>query len=74
MIATNTLAYYRQRAEEARFRAEAAKDPSIRAFFASLSQRYHEIATNLTRAKRPTLSLRVPPTKNNDWIDAYTRG
>ena len=59
MKVTNTLSYYRQRAEEARARAETANDPSIREFFVTLSQRYQAIAVNLTRARQPTLSLRL---------------
>jgi hypothetical protein len=59
MKMTNTLSYYRNRAEEARIRAENATDPSIREFFATLSQRYHAITANLVRARRPTLSLRL---------------
>ena len=70
MKVTNTLSYYRHRAEEARTRAENASDPSIREFFVSLSQRYQTIATNLVRARRPTLSLRLsePPQSINGRI------
>lgn len=59
MKVTNTLSYYQVRAEEARSRAERATDPSIRDFFTTLSHRYQEIAANLRRARRPTLSLRL---------------
>ncbi len=59
MKVTNTLSYYQVRAEEARARAEGAKDPSIRDFFTTLSGRYQDIAANLKRARRPTLSLRL---------------
>lgn len=59
MKVTNTLSYYQVRAEEARDRAERATDPSIREFFTTLAARYREIAANLKRARRPTLSLRL---------------
>ena len=59
MKVTNTLSYYQVRAEEARARAERAKDPSIRDSFTTLSGRYQDIAANLKRARRPTLSLRL---------------
>jgi hypothetical protein len=63
MKVTNTLSYYQVRAEEARSRAERATDPSIREFFATLSCRYQDIAANLKRARRPTLSLRLGQTE-----------
>jgi hypothetical protein len=55
----NSLSYYRHRADEARSRAEAAQDPSIREFFETLSERYQNIAANLMKARRPRLSLRL---------------
>ena len=61
MKVTNTLSYYQVRAEEARSRADRATDPSIREFFSALSGRYQDIAANLKRAGRPTLSLRLNP-------------
>jgi len=59
MKAANTLSYYRHRADEARSRAEAARDPSIREFFETLCERYQRIGENLAAARRPKLSLRL---------------
>lgn len=64
MKAANTLSYYRHRADEARSRAEAAHDPSIRAFFETLCDRYQNIAANLAVARRPKLSLRITDTSS----------
>lgn len=59
MKVSNSLSYYRHRADEARDRAQAARDPSIREFFENLSERYQNIGANLGKARRPTLSLRL---------------
>jgi hypothetical protein len=63
MKIANTLSYYRHRADEARSRADAAQDPSIRAFFETLTERYQSIAANLAVARRPRLSLRLAEQK-----------
>lgn len=68
MKSANTLSYYRHRAEEARGRAESASDPSIREFFETLCERYQSIAANLSKAQRPTLSLRLAEAPNHAKI------